>query len=171
MNVFTAMAYHAGSAIYRAAAKSVVMMKLEAVGLRGGKTDAFRRALRWNGAPRRVGAAPSLSGTDLIMFDEPFVGEDPITMGVAVKLISGEQRAGRDLRGGLALMCQKVRQYCGSRTRIWRTKKIVAHGSAQALQENTDRAYVSSLTVLPTGRFRSAIRRATIAADLLETGS
>lgn len=39
----------------------------------------------WRAAPpwRAIALEP-----DLIMFDEPFVGQDPITMGVLVKLIS-----------------------------------------------------------------------------------
>ncbi len=65
---------------------STVMMKLEAVGLRGCETHAVR-TLGWDGAPRRAGAC-YCPEPDLIMFDEPFVGQDPITMGVLVKLIS-----------------------------------------------------------------------------------
>lgn len=38
---------------------------------------------------------------DLIMFDEPFVGQDPITMGVLVKLIS-------ELNSALGVTCVVV---------------------------------------------------------------
>lgn len=39
----------------------------------------------WRAAPP---AETIATEPDLIMFDEPFVGQDPITMGVLVKLIS-----------------------------------------------------------------------------------
>ncbi|SUH64394.1 ABC transporter ATP-binding protein [Salmonella enterica subsp. enterica serovar Madelia] len=58
MNVFDNVAYplREHTNLPAPLLKSVVMMKLEAVGLRGAaKTDAFR-ALRWDGASRRVGA-------------------------------------------------------------------------------------------------------------------
>lgn len=66
---------------------STVMMKLEAVGLRGA-AKLMPNELS-GGMARRAALARSIAlEPDLIMFDEPFVGQDPITMGVLVKLIS-----------------------------------------------------------------------------------
>ncbi len=82
-------------------------------------------------------------------------------MGVLVKLIS-------ELNSALGVTCVVVSHdvpevlSIADHARIMADKKIVAHGSAQALQENTDPRVRQFLTALPTGRFRSAIRRATI---------
>jgi phospholipid/cholesterol/gamma-HCH transport system ATP-binding protein len=60
-------------------------MKLHAVGLRGGAADAGR-ALRRHGAAR--GAGPhDRPRPMLLMYDEPFTGLDPISLGVIGQLI------------------------------------------------------------------------------------
>jgi len=65
---------------------TTVMMKLEAVGLRG--AEKLMPAELSGGMSRRVALARAIAlEPDLIMFDEPFVGQDPITMSVLVKLI------------------------------------------------------------------------------------
>lgn len=162
MNVFDNVAYplREHTNLPAPLLKSVVMMKLEAVGLRG--AAKLMPSELSGGMARRAALARAIAlEPDLIMFDEPFVGQDPITMGVLVKLIS-------ELNSALGVTCvvvsHDVPEVLSIADHAWimADKKIVAHGSAQALQENTDRACVSSLTVLPTGRFRSAIRRATI---------
>ncbi|MGS8589326.1 ATP-binding cassette domain-containing protein, partial [Salmonella enterica subsp. enterica serovar Infantis] len=67
--------------------KSVVMMKLEAVGLRG--AAKLMPSELSGGMARRAAVARAIAlEPDLIMFDEPFVGQDPITRGVLVKLMS-----------------------------------------------------------------------------------
>lgn len=64
----------------------LAMIKLEAVGLRG-TVDLYPRELS-GGMLRRVALARSLAlDPEIIMYDEPFVGQDPITMGVLIKLI------------------------------------------------------------------------------------
>lgn len=65
----------------------LVTMKLEAVGLRG--AAKLMPSELSGGMARRAALARSIAlDPDLIMYDEPFVGQDPITMGVLVKLIS-----------------------------------------------------------------------------------
>lgn len=65
---------------------TTVMMKLEAVGLRG--AAKLMPSELSGGMARRAALARAIAlDPDLIMFDEPFVGQDPITMGVLVKLI------------------------------------------------------------------------------------
>lgn len=67
--------------------KDMVLMKLEAVGLRGA-ANLNPQELS-GGMSRRVALARSIAlDPKLIMYDEPFVGQDPITMGVLVKLIN-----------------------------------------------------------------------------------
>ncbi|GEK08796.1 ATP-binding cassette domain-containing protein [Pseudoalteromonas sp. McH1-7] len=64
----------------------VVLMKLQAVGLRGAK-DLMPAELS-GGMARRAALARAIAlDPELIMYDEPFAGQDPISMGVLVRLI------------------------------------------------------------------------------------
>ena len=64
----------------------LVLMKLHAVGLRGAR-DLMPSQLS-GGMARRVALARSLVlDPMMIMYDEPFTGQDPISMGVLVRLI------------------------------------------------------------------------------------
>lgn len=66
---------------------SLVAMKLQAVGLRGAQ-DLMPSQLS-GGMSRRVALARAIAlDPEMIFYDEPFVGQDPITMGVLVELIS-----------------------------------------------------------------------------------
>jgi phospholipid/cholesterol/gamma-HCH transport system ATP-binding protein len=66
--------------------RNLVFMKLEAVGLRGAR-DLFPRELS-GGMARRVALARAIVlDPMMIMYDEPFSGQDPISMGVLVQLI------------------------------------------------------------------------------------
>lgn len=65
----------------------VVLMNLEAVGMRAA-ANLYPSELS-GGMARRAALARSIAlDPDLIMYDEPFVGQDPITKGVLVKLIA-----------------------------------------------------------------------------------
>lgn len=64
----------------------LVLMQLEAVGLRG--AAQLMPSTLSGGMARRVALARALVfNPKLMMYDEPFTGQDPITMGVLVKLI------------------------------------------------------------------------------------
>lgn len=64
----------------------LVIMQLETVGLRGARN--LMPSELSGGMSRRVALARSLIlNPQLMMYDEPFTGQDPITMGVLVKLI------------------------------------------------------------------------------------
>lgn len=64
----------------------LVLMKLEMVGLRGAR-DMLPSALS-GGMSRRVALARAIVlDPAMVMYDEPFVGLDPISMGVILKLI------------------------------------------------------------------------------------
>jgi phospholipid/cholesterol/gamma-HCH transport system ATP-binding protein len=66
--------------------RDLVMMKLEAVGLRG--AASMMPSEMSGGMARRVALARTIAlDPMLIMYDEPFAGLDPISMGVILKLI------------------------------------------------------------------------------------
>lgn len=66
--------------------RDVVLMKLEAVGLRGA-SELMPHQLS-GGMARRVALARTIAlDPELMMYDEPFTGQDPISMGVLVRLI------------------------------------------------------------------------------------
>jgi len=66
--------------------RSLVLMKLEMVGLRGARN--LMPSELSGGMGRRVALARAIAlDPELIMYDEPFSGQDPISMGVLVKLI------------------------------------------------------------------------------------
>ncbi len=66
--------------------RMMVLMKLEAVGLRGAR-DLMPSELS-GGMARRAALARAIAlDPQLIMYDEPFAGQDPISMGVIVRLI------------------------------------------------------------------------------------
>jgi len=66
--------------------RDLVLMKLQAVGLRGAR-DLIPSELS-GGMARRAALARAIAlDPMMIMYDEPFTGQDPISMGVLVKLI------------------------------------------------------------------------------------
>jgi len=66
--------------------RDLVLMKLEAVGLRGAR-DLMPRELS-GGMARRVALARAIAlDPMMIMYDEPFTGQDPISMAVLLKLV------------------------------------------------------------------------------------
>lgn len=66
--------------------RDIVLMKLHAVGLRGAR-DLMPSELS-GGMTRRIALARTIVlDPALVMYDEPFAGQDPIAMGVLVQLI------------------------------------------------------------------------------------
>ena len=66
--------------------RKLVLMKLEAVGLRG-VAELFPAELS-GGMSRRVALARSIAlDPMMVMYDEPFTGQDPISLGVLTRLI------------------------------------------------------------------------------------
>jgi phospholipid/cholesterol/gamma-HCH transport system ATP-binding protein len=66
--------------------RSLVLMKLQAVGLRGAR-QLMSNELS-GGMARRVALARAIAlDPMMILYDEPFTGQDPISMGVLVHLI------------------------------------------------------------------------------------
>jgi phospholipid/cholesterol/gamma-HCH transport system ATP-binding protein len=67
--------------------RDLVLMKLQAVGLRG--AAGLMPSELSGGMARRVAMARAIAlDPMMVLYDEPFTGQDPISMGIVVKLIS-----------------------------------------------------------------------------------
>ncbi len=74
------------SQLSEALIEKIVLMKLEAVGLRGARD--LKPSELSGGMARRAALARAIAlDPELILYDEPFAGQDPISMGVIVRLI------------------------------------------------------------------------------------
>jgi len=88
LNVFENVAFplREHTQLSEAMIRSLVLMKLEMVGLRG--ADKLMPSELSGGMARRVALARAIAlDPELIMYDEPLTGQDPISKGVLVKLI------------------------------------------------------------------------------------
>ncbi|QHS10524.1 ABC transporter ATP-binding protein [Sinimarinibacterium sp. NLF-5-8] len=66
--------------------RDIVLLKLEAVGLRGAH-QLYPEQLS-GGMARRVALARTIAlDPEMVMYDEPFTGQDPINMGVLMRLV------------------------------------------------------------------------------------
>ncbi|MGC4076791.1 MAG: ABC transporter ATP-binding protein [Rubrivivax sp.] len=87
--------------------RDIVLMKLNAVGLRG--AAPLRISQVSGGMARRIALARAISlDPELIMYDEPFAGLDPISMGVTANLI----RKLNDATGSTSLVVSHDVQEC-----------------------------------------------------------
>ena len=129
--------------------RDLVLMKLEAVGLRGAR-DLMPAELS-GGMARRVALARAIAlDPMLMMYDEPFAGQDPISMGVLLKLI-------RSLNDALGLTSVIVSHDVAETAAIsdyvyvLSDGKVVGEGTPQALRE-TDSPWVKQfIGGLPDG--------------------
>ncbi|WP_392552701.1 phospholipid ABC transporter ATP-binding protein MlaF [Orbus wheelerorum] len=115
---------------------NLVLMKLQSVGLRGA-ANMMPSELS-GGMARRAALARAIAlDPELIMFDEPFAGQDPISMGVIVKLIS-------ELNQSLGLTCIVVSHdvdevlSIADYAYIVAEQHIIAGGTAEELRNNDD---------------------------------
>lgn len=114
--------------------RSMVLLKLEAVGLRGAR-NLMPNELS-GGMARRAALARAIAlDPELIMFDEPFVGQDPISMGVLVRLI-------RDLNHSLNLtsivVSHDVHEVMSIADYMYiiADKRVIGHGTKEQLLES-----------------------------------
>ena len=88
LNVFDNVAFplREHTRLSEALIRDIVLMKLDAVGLRGAR-DLMPSEIS-GGMSRRVALARAIAlDPELVMYDEPFAGLDPISLGTAARLI------------------------------------------------------------------------------------
>jgi phospholipid/cholesterol/gamma-HCH transport system ATP-binding protein len=88
LNVFDNVAYplREHTRLPESMVRTLVLLKLEAVGLRGARRLMPNELS--GGMARRVALARAIAlDPMMVMYDEPFTGQDPISMGVLMKLI------------------------------------------------------------------------------------
>ncbi len=128
---------------------NLVLMKLEAVGLRGAR-DLMPSELS-GGMARRVAMARAIAlDPMMIMYDEPFTGQDPISMGVLVSLI-------RKLNDAMGLTSIVVSHDVAEATAIAdhiyliSKGKVIEHGSPEQLKQSTSAWVAQFLNGEPDG--------------------
>jgi phospholipid/cholesterol/gamma-HCH transport system ATP-binding protein len=117
--------------------RDIVLMKLNAVGLRGAAN--LRISEVSGGMARRIALARAIAlDPELIMYDEPFAGLDPISMGVAANLI----RQLNDATGSTSLVvshdvqeCFEIADYAYLMSS---GGKVVAYGTPDELRDSSD---------------------------------
>ena len=117
--------------------RDIVLMKLNAVGLRG--AAQLRISEISGGMARRVALARAVAlDPEVIMYDEPFAGLDPISMGVAANLI----RTLNDTTGATSLIVshdvQECFSICDYAYLLSSQGRVVAHGLPQELNVSDD---------------------------------
>jgi phospholipid/cholesterol/gamma-HCH transport system ATP-binding protein len=117
--------------------RDIVLMKLNAVGLRG--AAMLRISDLSGGMARRVALARAIAlDPELIMYDEPFAGLDPISMAIAANLI----RTLNDTTGATAILVshdvQQCFKICDYAYLMSSQGKVVAHGRPQELNASEE---------------------------------
>ena len=129
--------------------RDVVLMKLHAVGLRGA-ADMMPSELS-GGMARRVALARAIAlDPDLVMYDEPFTGQDPIAMGVLVNLIA---RLNKALGHTSIIVSHDINETLAIADYIYliADAKVLAHGTAAELRDNDSPQVRQFLDGLPDG--------------------
>ena len=130
----------------------LVVMKLNAVGLRGAKS--LKPAELSGGMSRRVALARAIAlDPDLIIYDEPFAGLDPITLNVVYNLI----RTLNDSLGATSIVVTYDVQEAlklADHLYLLNDGVIVAHGPTQEMVESRDPFVHQFLHAEPDGPVR-----------------
>ncbi|MCW3171793.1 phospholipid ABC transporter ATP-binding protein MlaF [Shewanella subflava] len=151
MNVFdnVAFALREHSGLPETIIRSIVLMKLQAVGLRGA---AFMMPSELSGGmQRRAALARAIAlEPEMVMYDEPFAGQDPISMGMLVKLI-------RELSDSLNLtsvvVSHDVKEVLGIADYVYviANKKVIAEGTPEQLRASDNPQLIQFIHGAPDG--------------------
>lgn len=149
--------------------RDIVLMKLEAVGLRAARR-LFPAELS-GGMARRVALARAIAlDPEMIMYDEPFAGQDPISMGVLLRMI----RRLNDILGLTSIVVSHdVKETLGIADYVYVISDgaVVDHGTPQAIRDSRSEWVQQFVTASADGPvpFHYA-GGATYAEDLLREG-
>ena len=143
----------------------IVLMKLNAVGLRG--AAGLRISEVSGGMARRIALARAIAlDPELIMYDEPFAGLDPISMGVAANLI----RKLNDATGATSLMVShdvmECFSICDYAYLLSSQGQVVAHGSPDELKASAHPEVRQFIRGEPDGPVRFHYPAPPLAQDL-----
>lgn len=129
--------------------RDIVLMKLNAVGLRG--AHALMPSEVSGGMARRVALARAIVlDPELVMYDEPFAGLDPISLGTAARLI-------RELNDAMGLTSVIVSHdleetfHIADKVIILANGKIVAQGTPDEVRHSEDPLVHQFVHALPEG--------------------
>jgi phospholipid/cholesterol/gamma-HCH transport system ATP-binding protein len=148
--------------------RALVLMKLESVGLRGARH--LMPSELSGGMARRVALARAIAlDPMMIMYDEPFTGQDPISMGVLVKLI-------RLLNDALSLtsiiVSHDVRETAAIADYIYLIAdgRVLEHGTPEELDRSSSAWVDQFMHALPDGPVSFHYPGLPYETDLLATG-
>jgi phospholipid/cholesterol/gamma-HCH transport system ATP-binding protein len=143
--------------------RDVVLMKLNAVGLRGAR-DLMPSEVS-GGMARRVALARAIAlDPELVMYDEPFAGLDPISLGTAARLI-------RQLNDAMGLTSIVVSHdldetfHIADQVIVLANGKIAAQGTPDEVRNSTDPLVHQFVHALPEGPVQFHYPAADIAED------
>ena len=132
--------------------RDIVLMKLQAVGLRGAR-DLMPSEVS-GGMARRVALARAMAlDPQLVMYDEPFAGLDPISLGTAARVI-------RQLNDTLGLTSVIVSHdldetfHIADQVIILANGKIAAQGTPSEVRSSTDPLVHQFVSAAPEGPVR-----------------
>lgn len=129
--------------------RTLVLMKLQMVGLRG--AQHLMPSELSGGMARRVALARAIAlDPALIMYDEPFTGQDPISMGVLVKLIRTMNQA---LGLTSVIVSHDVDEALSISDYVYiiADKKVIAHGTPAQILEQQSPQLQQFIQGLPDG--------------------
>ena len=166
MSVFenVAFALREHTELPEALIRDLVLMKLNAVGLRGARDLAPSQIS--GGMARRVALARAIAlDPELIMYDEPFAGLDPISLGITANLIRTLNRA---LGATSILVTHDVPESFAIADYVYflANGTVLAQGTPAQLRESVDPTVRQFIDGAPDGPFRFHYpAQATLAAD------
>ena len=143
--------------------RDVVLMKLNAVGLRGAR-DLMPSEVS-GGMARRVALARAIAlDPELVMYDEPFAGLDPISLGTAARLI-------RQLNDAMGLTSIVVSHdleetfHIADQVIILANGKIAAQGTPDEVRNSDNPLVHQFVNALPEGPVRFHYPAESVDAD------
>lgn len=144
---------------------SLVLMKLEMVGLRGA-CDLMPSELS-GGMARRVALARAIAlDPNLIMYDEPFTGQDPISLGVLVKLI---RTLNDELGLTSVLVSHDVQETLSIADYVYviSNGKLIGYGTPDSINQDKSEQLQQFLNGLPDGPVPFHYAAPDLEADLI----